>query len=106
MVRLGRYFKAPPQRATRQWLKIELLHHFGEGFESGNSGLGIKCHTLPDTVAYLCDRGLSMAEVRAALQTIRSVRSRPARHAQPDAAADGGMGSLIEGQCSSGPRRC
>jgi hypothetical protein len=29
MTRLGRYFKAPPQRAKRQWLKVELLYHYG-----------------------------------------------------------------------------
>lgn len=51
MVGLGRYFKAPPQRATRQWLKVELLHRYGESFEAGYSGLGSKCRTLADTVA-------------------------------------------------------
>ena len=42
MVRLGRYFKAPPKRAIRQWHKVELLFHYGERFESGNSRLGTK----------------------------------------------------------------
>ena len=33
MVRLGRYFKAPPQRNRKQWLKVELLYRQGELFE-------------------------------------------------------------------------
>ena len=90
MVRLGRYFKAPPQRATRQWLKVELLHRYGERFESGYSGLGSKCRTLPDAVAYLAGRDRSMTEVRAALEGIRSLRSRPTRHAELGKAAGGG----------------
>jgi hypothetical protein len=90
MVRLGRYFKAPPQRATRQWLKVELLHHYGERFESGYLGLGRKCRTLPDAVAYLAGPDRPASEVRAVLEGIRTVRSRAARHAEPSAAADRG----------------
>ena len=81
MVRLGRYFKAPPQRADKQWLKVELLHHYGERFESGYLGLGSKCRTLPATVTYLSGLARPEAEVRAVLKTMRASRSRPKRHA-------------------------
>jgi hypothetical protein len=90
MVRLGRYFKAPPQRATRQWIKVELLHRYGERFESGHLGLGVKCRTLPDTIAYLAGPDRPASEVRAVLDGIRALRSRAPRPAEPIAPADGG----------------
>ncbi len=75
MVRLGRYFKAPTQRALKQWLKVELLHSYGEKFESGNSGLARHCHTLSETVSYLA--GLHPeSEVTARLAAIRRNRTR------------------------------
>jgi hypothetical protein len=85
MVRLGRYFKAPPRRATRQWLKVELLHHYGERFESGYLGLGRKCRTLPDAVMYLAGPGRAASDVRAALEGIRATRSGAGRRAKPGA---------------------
>ena len=80
MVRLGRYFKAPPNRATRQWLKVELLHHYGERFVSGNLRLGSECRTLPATVAYL-SASHKEGEVRSMLETIRALRSVAGGHA-------------------------
>ncbi len=77
MVRLGRYFQAPPKRAFRQWLKVELLYQYGERFVSGNSKLGAKCDTLASTVAYLCECGHDASEVRARLKRIRDVRRSP-----------------------------
>src|SRR5579872_6267265 len=77
MTRLGRYFKAPPQRAGRQWLKVELLYFYGERFQSGQLGLGTKCRTLALTLAYLSGLGHPEAEVRERLKTIRVARSRP-----------------------------
>ena len=74
MVRLGRYFKAPPRRATRQWLKVELLFKYGERFFSGNSRLGTKCDTLASTVAYLVDSGHEASDIRTALKCIRDAR--------------------------------
>jgi len=74
MIRLGRYFKAPPQRAARQWVKVELLYCFGERFESGQLGLGAKCRTLSGTIAYLMGSGSADAEVRACLERIRVLR--------------------------------
>jgi hypothetical protein len=88
MTRLGRYFKAPPQRAARQWQKVELLFRHGERFESGYLGLGDKCRTLAATVAYLAGPSRSEAEVRAVLENIRAMRSRAQRHAEPGAAVD------------------
>lgn len=85
MVRLGRYFKAPPQRATRQWLKVELLHHYGERFESGYLGLGSKCRTLPATITYLVSLARPESEVRAVLENIGVSRSRGARRVKADA---------------------
>jgi hypothetical protein len=76
MVPLGRYFKAPPQRANRQWLKVELLHHYGEQFWSGSLGLGSKCRTLADAIAYLAGPDRQASEVRAVLEGIRVLRSR------------------------------
>jgi hypothetical protein len=72
MVRLGRYFKAPPQRAARQWLKVELLCHYGERFELGNLGLGSKCRTLASTVAYLAGLSWSESDVRERLEQLRA----------------------------------
>lgn len=77
MQRFGRYFQPPPQRAARQWLKVELLFHFGERFESGTLALGNRCRTLHDTVAYLTGPTRPEAEVRAALERIRKTRTRP-----------------------------
>jgi hypothetical protein len=74
MTRLGRYFKAPPQRAARQWLKVELLYHYGERFESGRLGLGDKCRTLAATVAHLAGPSRPAAEVRAVLADIQAAR--------------------------------
>ncbi len=74
MNRLGRYFKAPPKRAVRQWQKVELLYRYGERFESGNSGLGTKCDTLPATVALLVECGHDESTVRATLKHIREAR--------------------------------
>jgi hypothetical protein len=74
MVRLGRHFQAPPQRAARQWLKVELLHAFGERFEAGNSGLAAKCDTLASTIRYLVDAGHAEAAVRKQLERIRKRR--------------------------------
>jgi hypothetical protein len=76
MARLGRYFKAPPQRAIRQWLKVELLYQYGERFESGNLGLGIRCRTLASTVAYLAESGCPESEVRGLLERIRTSHER------------------------------
>lgn len=76
MTRLGRYFKAPTQRAVRQWLKVELLCHFGEYFWSGHSKLGVYCKTLPDTIRYLAIPPRTEAEVRKVLDGIRESRKR------------------------------
>lgn len=74
MTRLGRYFKAPSKRATRQWFKVELLHEFGEQFVSGNSGLGEQCGTLAMTIRYLIDQGHDESAVRNRLKLIRERR--------------------------------
>jgi len=77
MVRLGRYFKAPPRRAVHQWLKVELLHHFGEMFVGDlRSGISDRCPTLPRAVEYLSTTTATASEVRAALASIRAARSR------------------------------
>lgn len=73
MARLGRHFKAPSKREREQWLKVELLHHFGEGFSSSCSGLGTTCRTLAMAVHYLSARRDSR-EVRAVLDEIRKSR--------------------------------
>jgi hypothetical protein len=72
MVRMGRYFKAPPQRALRQWVKVELLFIYGERFEDGNSALGTKCRTLASTVAHLSGAGHSESHVRECLARIQA----------------------------------
>jgi hypothetical protein len=76
MTRLGRYFKAPPQRAVRQWLKVELLYGYGEQFEFGNTGLGTKCRTLAAAVAYLVGPGRPESEVRERLEQLRTSHQR------------------------------
>jgi len=72
MARLGRHFKAPPQRARRQWLKTELLYRYGERFQSSRSGLGTTCRTLASAVGYLTTPARSTAEVRETLEQIRT----------------------------------
>lgn len=72
---LGRYFKAPPRRAVRQWLKVELLYYFGEKFDSSRSGIGRACETLPEVVNYLIACGNAEARVRCALRELRASRS-------------------------------
>lgn len=76
MVRLGRYFKAPPRRARRQWLTTELLFEFGERFVSGNSCLGQKCRTIPLTILHLVSTGHEESVVRARLRCIQKVRQK------------------------------
>ncbi len=76
MNRMGKYFKAPPKRNSRQWMKVELLYSYGERFGcSGRYGLGRACRTLPDTVRYLSSDGRSASEVCATLDRIRRLRS-------------------------------
>jgi hypothetical protein len=74
MTSLGKYFKAPPQRATRQWLKVELLYRFGVEFCSSNTGIGRTCDTLASTVQYLVDSGHDESDVRWRLDNIRKHR--------------------------------
>lgn len=74
MVRLGRYFKAPRQRATRPWLKVELLYRCGECFESSQLGLDAKCRTRVATVEYLAGVGHAESDVRNLLEQIRAAR--------------------------------
>ncbi len=83
MVRLGRYFKAPPKRAVRQWLKVELLFHYGERFEAGNSRLGTRCDTIPSTVEFLSDCGHNASDVRARLKSIRDARRPQLKRRRP-----------------------
>ena len=68
----GRYFKAPPQRANRHWLKVELLHHYGEQFWSGSLGLGSECRTLAGRHRLLSRPRSPASEVRAVLEGIRA----------------------------------
>jgi len=75
MVRLDRHFKAPPQRATRQWLKVELLVAFGEDFFSSHSLLDKHCATLADTVSYLVKSGYDKKVVLGRLEQIRKSRT-------------------------------
>ena len=77
MTRLGRYFKAPPYRAVRQWHKVELLYEFGERFVVGNSGLGTKCNSLQETIHYLVSAGHDEADIRVHLKLIRERRRHP-----------------------------
>jgi hypothetical protein len=74
MTSLGRYFKAPPQRAARQWLKVELLHRFGITFASGDSSLETKCDTLTSAIRYLIDSGHAESDVRWCLEQIQKLR--------------------------------
>ena len=75
MLRLGKYFKAPPQHNTRQWYKVELLCHYGERFVSSNLRLGIHCKTLTDAIGYLSNASRPESEVRTVLKSIRARRS-------------------------------
>jgi hypothetical protein len=74
MARLGRYFKVPPKRVSRQWLKVELSYHYGERFESGGLKLGTRCRTLGSTVTYLAGPNRPEDEVRTCLERIRASR--------------------------------
>ena len=72
MVRMGKYFHVPPQRAVRQWEKVELLYHYGETFDSSNKRLSIRCRTLASTIDYLTTPNRPAADVRATLEGIRA----------------------------------
>ena len=74
MNRMGKYFKAPPKRNFKQWLKIELLYAFGERFDSLWTNISRICDTLPSTVLYLVDAGNDESEVHARLDSIRRRR--------------------------------
>lgn len=82
MVRLGRYFKAPPRRAVKQWMKVELLHKHGETFYAGNSQVGVKCDTISSTIAYLIECGHDESDVRTMLSHIQRLR-RPSDRKSP-----------------------
>jgi hypothetical protein len=71
MVQLQRHFKAPPRRARKQWLKVELLYSFGERFVHSDSRLGQKCPTMASTVAYLIEQGNAKDVVLDRLEQIR-----------------------------------
>ena len=92
MVRLGRYFKAPPQRAGRQWLKVELLYRFGERFEFfyPNEGgrVSFQCRSLASAVGYLMGLGYPKSEVQECLESIRASHQRNSGRAEPSAAPD------------------
>jgi hypothetical protein len=74
MVWMGKYFKAPPRRAVRQWQKVELLYTYGERFD-GWSGSTRAYSDLRSAIAALVERGNSEAEVRKTLEAIRRRRS-------------------------------
>jgi hypothetical protein len=73
MVKLGNYFKAPPQRATRQWLKVELLYRYGIRFDSRNLRTKEDWRTLASTVRSLSSNR-SLEYVRKQLNQIRALR--------------------------------
>ena len=73
MVKLGKYFKAPPQRATRQWLKVELLYRYGIRFNSSNMRTKEEWCTLASTVRSLSGNQ-SLEHVRKQLNQIRASR--------------------------------
>lgn len=79
MVRLGRYFQAPSQRATRQWLKVELLYRHGEHFETSTPSRARHYATLTDVIAYLAKTSGGEEAVRTVLDQIRAERARPKR---------------------------
>src|SRR5262249_37724894 len=71
MTRLGRYFKTPPQRAVREWLKIELLYHYGERFEREEYDRGGRFRNLASTLRNLTSPGNPANQVRERLEQIR-----------------------------------
>lgn len=77
MVPLGRDFKAPPQRAKAQWLKIELLHSFGITFEVpiwDTKGPNERPDGLNEAVKFLVGRGVDRSEVERRLAELRQQR--------------------------------
>ncbi len=78
MVPLGRDFKAPPQRAKTQWLKVELLHSFSITFEVpvwDAGGPGPRPGKLNEVVAFLVAQGRDRAEVEERLESLRRLRA-------------------------------
>jgi hypothetical protein len=76
MGKLGNYFKAPPQRATRQWIKVELLYRYGIRFDFRNTRTTEDWRTLASTVRSLSGNR-SLAYVRKQLNQIRALRRAP-----------------------------
>lgn len=74
MTRMGKYFKAPPKRDAKQWLKVELLYAYGERFVSSHSNISRLCDTLIATIDHLVQCGYDESGVRARLSVIRDLR--------------------------------
>lgn len=72
MTRLGRHFKPPRQRARREWLKVELLHHYGERFEASWLKLDQRCSNLVNTLAYLASLGHPKEAIQETLLRLKA----------------------------------
>jgi hypothetical protein len=91
MVPLGRDFKAPPQRAKAQWLKVELLHSFGVTFEvpvTEAGGPGERPGKLNEAIAFLVSRGFARGEVEQRLAELRRQRGGKGEDVEQNAAPD------------------
>lgn len=74
MVRMGKYFKAPARRALKQWLKVELLHSYGERFEASETPVGVNCVDLRSAMEFLVRSGHPVGDVRGRVARLRALQ--------------------------------
>lgn len=74
MTLVGRDFRAPPQRAVKQWHVLEMLRTFGVIFEPGEKQPTRQPETLHEAEAFLLKEGLDEQVIRQRLETVRAAR--------------------------------
>jgi hypothetical protein len=75
MCDMGSDFKAPRQRDTRQWIKVEILAMFGFFYRSGCcDGPGYRPAALNEVEEFLVDHGNRRDVVRREIERVKRIR--------------------------------
>lgn len=74
MLLVGRDFRAPPQRAVKQWQVVELLRNFGVVFEPGLTQPTRQPESLHEAEAFLVKQGYDEQVIRQRLEKLRVAR--------------------------------
>lgn len=78
MAVVGRDFQAPPQRAEKQWLLVEVLHSFGVIFEPGTTMPRTMPKSSREVEDFLTAQGYDVEVVRKRTDALRRRRERSA----------------------------